>query len=59
MCYGSGCKHELWSGECDGLYVVCPMNGEEETADGNAIIELYKDGEITLKEARRLMGMRV
>ena len=35
------------------------MNGEEETADGNAIIELYKDGEITLKEARRLMGMRV
>ena len=57
MCYSNQCPYEKWpSGECNGKYLVCPMSGEEEeTPDGDAIYELYKDGLITLKEARRRM----
>ncbi len=41
------CPHvDEWStGECNGKYLVCPMSGEEEeTPDGDAVYDLYKDG---------------
>ena len=56
MCYGSGCRFEMASGECRGGYVVCPCDYddyEEKIQDEcDKICDMVANGDISLSAGK-------